>query len=456
MDVGRVIKNLGKADFADAVGVAVGDAGIALALVAKRFNKVSVRACEMRPLDVPEEGRWPVVAGLVREFVTQHHAEEARLTVALAPRDVLLGHLQLPAAAADSLERVVRYELDRILPVAADRVYLDYGWRPLGRSGEKIAVTVVAALKERVDALHRELDAVGMAPTAVSAGAAGLSDYYVFCRGEDAETAGIFFRHGGRDCMAVSAAGRLISSIHLDASREARSDRLARELETLAPDLGDRPVELIVDDTGADGEVSLASIAPEGLLPAGCRPDWLQGAAIGSALAQLGESSWKLNLLPADLVRREETVGLREMGLAAAVVVLSIALVTAIAVTNLKISNALAGEIARLEPEVMKVRALEEANRDLLAKVEQLESPRKVSVLAYLHAMTQALPRTAYLTTFRYKGDRLEIDGIAKTASELISILERTPYFKNVEFTAPTTKYLQDQERFSLRMELER
>jgi len=33
--------------------------------------------------------------------------------------------------------------------------------------------------------------------------------------------------------------------------------------------------------------------------------------------------------------------------------------------------------------------------------------------------------------------------------------LEQSQYFKNVEFTAPTTKYLQDQERFSLKMELE-
>ena len=69
--------------------------------------------------------------------------------------------------------------------------------------------------------------------------------------------------------------------------------------------------------------------------------------------------------------------------------------------------------------------------------------------------MTEAVPNSAYLTTFRYKGDRLEVDGIADNASVLISLLERSPFFKNVEFTAPTTKYLQSQERFSLRMELE-
>ena len=62
---------------------------------------------------------------------------------------------------------------------------------------------------------------------------------------------------------------------------------------------------------------------------------------------------------------------------------------------------------------------------------------------------------SAYLTTFRYKGDRIEVDGIATNAAELISQLEHSAQFKDVEFTAPTTKYLQNQERFSLRMGLE-
>ncbi|RMD84752.1 MAG: hypothetical protein D6815_03485 [Candidatus Dadabacteria bacterium] len=456
MDLGRSLKALAKADFADAVGVVAGDGAVALALVTKRFNRVEVRATSVRPLDVPDEGRWAVVAGMVDEFVREHRAGEARLAIGLAPRDALLGHLQLPAAAADSIDRVVGYELDRVLPVAPERVYVSSCARPLGRAGERVAVTVAAAPRERVEAIQRELAGAGLPPSAVTLAVAGLCDYYGYCRGEEAGTAGIFFRDGDRECMTLTDRGQLIASVHFDPAREARSDRLARELETVAPDLAGGPVELIIDGTGADEEVSLAAIAPASMLPAECRPDWLLAAAIGCALGQLGESRSKTNLLPAELARREESVGLRELGLAATVVVLALALVTTIAVTNLRIGNALAREIERLEPEVAAVRAQEAANRELLAKIEQLESPRKVSVLAYLHAMTTALPKTAYLTTFRFKGDRLEVDGIARTASELISILERSPYFKNVEFTAPTTKYLQDQERFSLRMELER
>ena len=141
--------------------------------------------------------------------------------------------------------------------------------------------------------------------------------------------------------------------------------------------------------------------------------------------------------------------------MAAIVIVLSATLAGSIAVKNLSLGNAVAAEVARLEPEVNAVTAQEEDNRRVLQRIEVLEGPRKRSVLAYLKAMTEAVPNSAYLTTFRYKGDRLEVDGIADNASVLISLLERSPFFKNVEFTAPTTKYLQSQERFSLRMELE-
>ena len=98
----------------------------------------------------------------------------------------------------------------------------------------------------------------------------------------------------------------------------------------------------------------------------------------------------------------------------------------------------------------------EDANNRLEERLKLFEAQRGASVLAYLQAMTKEVPTSAYLTTFRYKGDRVEVDGIATNAAELISFLEKSPYFKNVEFTAPTTKYLQNQERFSLRMGLEK
>ncbi len=455
MDLRQSIGRLAKADFADAVGIALGDAEVSIAHVKKRFNAVTVLAIESRAIDAPPEGRWPVILDFLAEFLAVNAVESARLSLALPRRATLLGHLQLPATAAENVDSVVSYELDRLIPAPTDQVYLDSYWRDLGTIGERISVSVVAGLREQVDQAYREMEAVGHMLSAVTATPVALADYYTFCRGDDAGTAGICYRDGDRDCLTVVSDGLMASTVQFDPGNETVMSRLAREVESLMPDRVADGVELIAEQEFEGRVGPLSSLASAEVLATGVQPSWREAAAIGAALGQLSESAADVNLLPAELVKAEEGVGLREMALAAIVIVLSATLAGSIAVKNLSLGNAVAGEVARLEPEVNAVTAQEESNRQVLERIEVLENPRKRSVLAYLKAMTEAVPNSAYLTTFRYKGDRLEVDGIADNASVLISLLERSPFFKNVEFTAPTTKYLQSQERFSLRMELE-
>lgn len=456
MDVKSLFARLAKADFADAVGVALGADRAALALVRKRFNTVAVVVCESLPLEADSGQRWPAVADAVRGFVARHAPEGARVAIALERRLALLAHMQLPAAAAENLEKVVAYEVDRLIPLPADAVYTAQHARPLGAAADRLAVTVLAAAKDAVEQATNALTAVGSAPSSVSTVPVALNDYYSYCRGDGAGTAAIFHVDGGREYLTLSSDGVLVNSVRYDPREGSRSDRVDREMESMLLERRDERPELIIDEPqSAEGDLGLAAIAPADFLPAGLRPSWLEAAAIGAALAQLNEARVRMNLLPAALARAEEGIGLRELALAAVVVFLSLTLAASIAFKNLSVSSALAAEVDRLLPMVTTVTKKEEQNRALLAKVQTLEKSRSVSVLAYLRDMTTRIPAGAYLTTFRYKGDRIELDGIADNAAGLIALLEQSQYFKNVEFTAPTTKYLQDQERFSLKMELE-
>jgi Tfp pilus assembly protein PilN len=456
MDARQFFARLAKADFADAIGIALGSDTVSLAMVRKRFSAVSVMALESHPVERMPDTRLVRIGELARNFADKHAPDGARIAIALERRASMLAQVTLPAAAADNLAKVVAYEADRLLPVGPDSVYTAQLARPLGVAADRLAVTVVAAAKDTVEQATRALSAVGLAPSAVTAVPVAITDYHYFCRGEAAGTAAVFHNDGGREYMTLSHAGLLVSSVRYDPLECSRSDRVEREMENHLVDHRDERPELIIDEGGGDeGELGLAAIAPPDFLPAGARPTWLEAAAIGAALGQVHEARVGINLLPAAMARAEEGIGLREMGLAALVVVLAGTLAAAIVFKDLSVRSALASEVERLLPEVTAVTKREEENRGLLAKVQILEKPRAVSVLAYLRDMTARIPQTAYLTTFRYKGDRIEIDGIADNAAALISALEQSGYFKNVEFTAPTTKYLQDQERFSLKMELE-
>lgn len=455
-DVRQFFFRLAKADFADAIGVAVGADSVAAAHVRKRFNTVTVLDFETRSVAAGDEGRWQVIAEFVRDFCATRVPDGARIALALDRRETLLSQLTLPAAAAENLEKVVAYEADRLFPVAADSVYTAQFSRPLGAAADRLAVTVVAASRDSVEKAARALADAGLAPNAVTVVPVAINDYYAFCRGEDSGTAAIFHRDGGRDYLTLSHDGLLVSSVRFNPDEGSRADRVEKEVEGCLIDRREERPELIIDECGdVDAELGLGALAPAEILAAAARPSWLEATAIGAALGQLNEANAKVSLLPASLAKAEEGIGLREMGLAAVVVVLAATLAASIALKDLGVRGALASEVDRLLPEVTAVTKLEEENRSLLAKITMLEHARAVSVLSYMRDMTVRIPETAYLTTFRYKGDRIELDGIADNAAGMISALEQSTNFKNVEFTAPTTKYLQDQERFSLKMELE-
>ena len=108
-----------------------------------------------------------------------------------------------------------------------------------------------------------------------------------------------------------------------------------------------------------------------------------------------------------------------------------------------------------LEPQVRKVHRDEDeakATRDRLKVLTQGDS-RKVAVL--LRELTEAIPEDAYLSTFRVRNDRVELEAFARSASDLVPLLEKSKHFRNAQFTSPVTKVQNNQERFSLTTEIE-
>jgi len=56
-----------------------------------------------------------------------------------------------------------------------------------------------------------------------------------------------------------------------------------------------------------------------------------------------------------------------------------------------------------------------------------------------LEALARALPDDSYLTQLRISGARLEIDGVSRSASSLVALLEQTEPLQRAQFSAPTT-----------------
>jgi Tfp pilus assembly protein PilN len=177
--------------------------------------------------------------------------------------------------------------------------------------------------------------------------------------------------------------------------------------------------------------------------------------AVGAALGAVRESTVSVNFLP--VASRVGAEGGR--WLLTAVLLLVLALVSLVwgvsAVTrNVMLRTDLEAEVARLEPEVERVKLMEKECADLRSQIETIAEGRDQHAADFLHEVTKLLPDDAYLTTFRLRNNQIQLDGFARAASELIPTLEASERFKNVKFGSPTTK-AEGRDRFSISMELE-
>jgi Tfp pilus assembly protein PilN len=112
-------------------------------------------------------------------------------------------------------------------------------------------------------------------------------------------------------------------------------------------------------------------------------------------------------------------------------------------------------KLAAVQPQVQEVRALQD---DIAKERRQLDilvggQERRATVL--LKELSDVVPADAHLTSVNLRAGQLTLDGFARSASDLISALEKSKRFKNVHFTSPTTK-TGDKERFALVAEVEK
>jgi general secretion pathway protein L len=177
--------------------------------------------------------------------------------------------------------------------------------------------------------------------------------------------------------------------------------------------------------------------------------------ALGAGLAAVREGTASFNALPAEERRTvEEGAPVITFLLAAVLVLVTVVWLVSAVIKDHRIASRLHSELAQLEPQLRQVHRNEDEARELREKLTLLTRDERRRSAAFLHELTQVIPADAYLTTFRVRSDRIELEGFARSASDLIPLIEKSALFKNPQFTSPVTKVQNNQERFSLTTEI--
>jgi len=467
MTLAELSQRLRRADFIDGLGIYVGPAALALAAVRKRLFRVTVRdvtTAELPPPTRPAE-RLAALTETVARFTREREIDASRTVLSVPRSEAAFNRVLLPAAARENLSQVLEYEIENLIPLPKDEIYYDFSVRDIGT--ERIEVLLMC-IPRRV--LHGYLDALAQAdvrPRGVILASTAIADFLGFCRGVAQGPLGLLVRENGATEVALLAGGQLIASQLLPDRRLGEPQTVLRVLgRQLAEEtLGNEPPSLFrwelrngeVPRIELPGEKALVDLArdkldaPEAVFDSG-GPALLP--ALGAALDAVREGTVAVNLLPPEERRgTDEGLSIATVVLVALTALLLVVWGASALTKDITLRRQVRAQLEAVEPQVREVRFLQGEIERLERELDILSIGQEPVVTPLLQRLTELVPADAYLTTLTLRSGKLTLDGQARSASDVLTALERSKRFRNVTFSSPTTKS-GDKERFSLIAEL--
>ncbi|MDG2305470.1 MAG: PilN domain-containing protein [Candidatus Binatia bacterium] len=465
----RMLRRATRLDFLDGLGISIGLRSVAFVRLVKRLATVTLHEHRVVPLPTVEDGpaRRAALTAAVRSFLTDTKLDTDRVYVSVPRSQAIISRMSLPAAVKGDLAQVIEFEIDRLLPLERDEVYFDHLVR---EAGDKIEVLLMSMPRRTAAEILDALEEGGARVRSLVSTPIALHDFLSFGPSGIDDSVVTLVDDGGVVELDQMSNGAITASHVLQpseiASEAAVEGLVAREVAAMGgTDTETRVYGFATDDEPGEG----GGLLPAEILAKGrdlvstakgalvAPDDFFDTApprlvpAIGAALAAVREGSTSLNLLPAEERRAvEEGVPVVTFFLAAVLVVVTLVWVTSAMVKDHVVLGDLHAELARLEPQIRRVHANVGESEGLRQNIDLLTQGESLRNSMFLQELTKVVPADAYLTTFRMRNGRVELEGFAASAADLVPLLEKSRLFKNAQFTSPVTKVQNNQERFSL------
>jgi general secretion pathway protein L len=448
-------------------------------LLKRSFRRVRLVDYEIHPL-VPEnqrEEREAQILNLINTFISKHHLGKEKVSISIPREKAMVRFITLPVAAKENLRKVVEYEVPQYTPFERGEVCFDYKILKVER--EMLRLFAVFMKKIEMDFYLSLLKKIGIEPISIQIPTVGALNLFYFNKGPNRDEIAVlldvaepFFE------MNLIQGEDWRESFHLPLPREKRELKMLNTFKRSG--LGEEAFsksEFFV--YGLDTDATLLAALKELNQIKGVSPPPLNQIEIGEEnpipykiypsigvpLKGLVNTSLDLNLLPFEMRKK-----VRQIGRPLLIILASLAFLLTLTwgggtfIQYRNELNTVNAEIKKRRPEVEALEILqkqkEEMGKEILG-LQKIQS-EEISKMKMLEELTRILPETVWIWNLKYNGKEIELSGFADSASELIPLLDRSPFFEKVEFLAPVTKEIQmrgaenkEKERFRIKMKLE-
>lgn len=455
------------------VGVDIGREKIRMVYLTSTGKKVHVAAHAVYPVG---EQTTPGGAGavdlyqLLRDFVRENRIVAPDIYVGVGRDRALVRFIDLPLAVKENLRETIGYEIEKYVPFPAEEVCFDFEVVAEDREAGQMKVLLAVARLQSVESLFGDDGSSSLPLSGIEPSASALANFCLLEIGSAGRGPAAFLFSGDGDAELNLVEGRRLTfsrtfpagadHAHAVQGWAEGLRRLKKGVEGLS-DGGSLPLWISVNeaafralsgDEGMSG-FELRPVDPDGL----GLPSRHFIPAYGLALRGLGEAPVRINLLPPRYRKKASRTGLYVFSALAVVIVL---LVLAWGAGSYHQEKAYLAQLeeaqSQLEIDVNRIREITAEYEGIEARIEYLNTLEQgdTQVLDILRELTRLIPETAWLRRFSYSEKSVEIEGYADTASELITLLEDSPIFKDVSFLSGITKSREGKETFRIGLKI--
>jgi Tfp pilus assembly protein PilN len=385
-------------------------------------EKISLKGEDREPLLIERLSQWKNDYGI------------EGVVVGLDLKHFIYNFIELPVEADVDVRNALNYEMDKYLPLLPEEYYHDF--HPIERNEPLIKYFVLSIRKERIEWILRCLDSAGMRLLGVKctyieaineiAGKNGVANALIVCRDKE-KYIGFDLEDSHHSMLVVKKEEDMTSKIeHLV--------RAGKELYLWEPGR----------DNNAYREVGFTCLE----IPA---HDLI-------AMSQSRKRVVEMNFLPGkhELSRQDKF----SFAIAAMALISVIMLFLSLAISYQKDSAALQKTQIRLEEIKASAWGAAKTKKEIDRLIKkrnylltfQKERNKNIKLLTLL---SEILPEDVWLSSISPIADeKVEIEGHGKRSAEIIGLLEKSAYFKNVQYSSPV-RIKDGEERFSISMEME-
>lgn len=401
------------------------------------------------------------IASFINDFIREQGISGADLFIGIPAGNVIFREIELPLAVKENLTATLVYEIEKYLPFSEDDIYFDAPIRHEDKARNRMKVLLVAVKREILDAFLGIAANIGQGVSGITPAALGLADYWYYRRPDDRGNLVLVLRgEKGWDTAVVLKDGALCHAKSLALEDGLQLEGRLRELREAFFEKTDAVRLVVVGGQALEGlvdvftEISAEALPDDPSHPAHGLSHAAALPAFGLALGGIRPSRFaRPNLMPVRLRKKQNRVGLYVM----AALVLALALACGAWAGSLLWRQhqemlALDAEWNRLKTQVPVVERMAEETRGIREQVQYLRTlrPGDVYVIEILRELSDILPTGAYVTDFNLIGDKLTLYGMADAAAELITLLEKSPLFKDAAFLSAIRNSREGKEMFRI------